>query len=186
MPGQVINITELETSRLRLRAWRKEDRIPFAKLNADPEVMRYFPTTLSTEESNDLADQISDRMTNQGWGFWAVERKDSAHFIGFVGLNHPSYELPVTPCTEIGWRLAKPDWGMGYATEAAKAALDFGFTKLHLPTIYSFTSTTNQRSMNVMLRLGMNNTKQNFEHPIIPPHHPLREHVLYKIDNPAQ
>lgn len=179
------DIIELKTPRLILRAWREADKPVFARINADPAVMKYYPAPLTAEESNDLAAEISHRMDEQGWGFWAVELKTTSKFIGFVGLNNPGYELPVSPCAEIGWRLAKAHWGMGYATEAGHAALDFGFTELQLPSIYSFASVTNTRSVNVMRRLGMNDTRQNFEHPIIPPNHPLREHVLYKINNPT-
>ncbi len=145
--------------------------------------MKYYPSTLSTDESNQLANKITTKLAAQGWGFWAVELKISKQFIGFVGLNQPSYDLPITPCTEIGWRLAKPFWGMGYATEAGRLALDYGFTQLALLEIYSFASVGNQRSINVMKRLNMTNTNQNFEHPLIPSGHPLREHVLYRIDN---
>ncbi len=147
--------------------------------------MEFYPATLSSDESNELADKISAKIHANGWGFWAVELKISSQFIGFVGLNNPTYQLPVTSCTEIGWRLAKPYWGMGYATEAGQAALDFGFSQLNLSTIHAFASAANIRSIRVMHRLGMTNTEQNFEHPLIPEHHPLREHVLYKINNPG-
>lgn len=96
--------------------------------------------------------------------------------------NKPTYELPVTTCVEIGWRLAREYWGKGYATEAAKASLDIGFRKLDLEEVYSFTSVSNWKSRAVMERLNMVNTKSNFEHPMIPQNSPLREHVLYKID----
>jgi len=183
VPLRQISTLDLQTPRLHLRNWRQQDWPEFARLNADPEVMEYYPTTLSTDESNELADKISTKLTDQGWGFWAVELKITSQFIGFVGLNQPIYDLPVSPCTEIGWRLAKPFWGMGYATEAGRIALDYGFTILALTEIYSFASTSNLRSISVMKRLNMTDTRQNFEHPIIPPNHPLREHVLYKIDN---
>ncbi|NOX91724.1 MAG: GNAT family N-acetyltransferase [Gammaproteobacteria bacterium] len=120
-------------------------------------------------------------ISDQLWGFWAVETKSENEFIGFVGLHKPTYDLPVTPCVEIGWRVCNKYWGKGYATEAAQESLRFAFEELKLSEVYSFTSVSNTRSWSVMERLKMENTKNNFEHPIIPEGHPLREHVLYKI-----
>ena len=175
-------IVEIDTPRLKLRQWQQEDWPVFAKMNANPEVMKYYPRVLSTAESNAMAQKLAKLISQRGWGFWAVEKRDEKKFIGFVGLNIPSYELPVTPCVEIGWRLGKEYWGCGYATEAAKASLALAFETLNLSEIYSFTSVANKKSQAVMQRLSMINTKQNFEHPIIPEKHPLREHVLFKID----
>ena len=179
------NIIEIETLRLNLRQWRQEDRPAFARLNADPMVMRYYPGVLSAKESNAMAQKMERLIHKQGWGFWAVEKRDDQRFIGFVGLNKPAYELPVTPCVEIGWRLAKEYWGCGYASEAAKACLNVAFNRLNLSDVYSFTSLTNTKSQAVMQRLGMTNTHANFEHPMIPENHPLREHVLYRIAKPS-
>jgi len=177
-----IEITELSTEHLILRQWRDNDLPPFAKLNADLGVMEYYPNTLNLEESNEMARKLKSLLANRGWGFWAVEEKKSNQFIGFVGLHQPTYDLPVTGCTEIGWRLAKSYWGLGYATEAAKMALNYAFTTLNEKEIFSFTPTGNHRSRSVMERIGMQNTKNNFEHPIIPKGHKLRDHVLYKIN----
>ena len=174
-------LIELETSRLKLRQWRKQDFPVFAAINADTTVMKYYPNTLSEKESNELANRIQSLISERGWGFWAVEEKNGEEFIGFVGLHIPTAELPCTPCVEIGWRLAKSLWGNGYATEAAKAALNVAFEQLSLSEVYSFTSVGNARSRSVMERIGMVNTGDNFEHPDIPPGHQLREHVLYKL-----
>lgn len=173
---------KLQTKRLTLRSWKKTDYGEFAKLNSDPEVMKYFPATLSREESDSLADRISTLIDKNGYGFWAVEEHNASQFIGFVGLNIPAYELPVKPCMEVGWRLARPYWGQGYATEAANASLDFAFTELEQKNVYSFTAVPNIKSRAVMQRIGMQNTNRYFEHPEVPENHPLREHVLYKID----
>ena len=173
-------IVELKTERLILRQWKKKDYPYFAKMNADPDVMEFYPSTLTQSESNAMADRIKAFIIERSWGFWAVEVIETGQFIGFVGLHKPTYDLPVTPCVEIGWRLAKEHWGSGYATEAGKAALEFAFNVLGLKEIYSFTSVGNYRSRAVMERLGLHNTKVNFEHPIIPEGSPLREHVLYK------
>ncbi|MFC1749757.1 GNAT family N-acetyltransferase [Pseudomonadota bacterium] len=174
-------VIELKTERLILRQWKKSDFQPFANMSADPAVMEYYPSTLNVAESNAMASRIKDLLSEHGWGFWAVETLDTSQFIGFVGLNSPSYDLPVTPCVEIGWRLNKASWGKGYATEAANEALKFAFDELDLNEVYSFSSVSNRKSWRVMQRLGMFDTYKNFEHPIIPEGHALREHVLYKI-----
>lgn len=172
---------ELKTERLLLRQWKEEDYKPFAKLNADPDVMEYYPSTLSETKSNAMADWIKTLIKENSWGFWATELIETKQFIGFVGLNNPAYDLPVTPCIEIGWRLAKEYWGKGYATEAGRAVLTFTFEGLGLKDVYSFTSIDNQKSVAVMERLGLKNMNNNFEHPILPEGDPLSEHVLYKI-----
>lgn len=175
-------LIEIETPRLRLRQWQVKDKPLFAKINLDPDVMAYYPRTLDSGESNILADMFKTLIAEKGWGFWAVERKEDASFIGFVGLHEPAYDLPVTPCVEIGWRLSTKAWGKGYATEAAQAVMHVAFVEIKLSEVFSFASVTNKKSIAVMERIGMSNTQCNFEHPIIPEQHPLREHVLYKIN----
>lgn len=172
---------KLETKRLILRQWKESDFPVFAKMNADPAVMEYYPSTLSEEESSIMANKITTLISDQSWGFWAVETKKEKEFIGFVGLHRPGYDLPVTPCVEIGWRLGKKYWGKGYATEAAVESLRFAFEELELNQVYSFTSVSNLKSRSVMERIKMENTGNNFEHPHIPKGNLLREHVLYKI-----
>ncbi|WP_455199322.1 GNAT family N-acetyltransferase [Kaarinaea lacus] len=178
----MMGLIEIETQRLKLRQWKKEDRPLFAKINADPEVMQFYPSVLDEKESEDLAEKIELLIKEKGWGFWAVEVKNENKFIGFVGLHEPEYDLPITPCTEIGWRLAKEYWGIGYATEAAKACLEVAFIELGLSEVYSFTPTSNKKSQAVMERLGMVNTNNNFDHPMVPENSSLSEHLLYKID----
>lgn len=172
---------KLTTKRLVLRQWKESDYKPFSKLNADPVVMEYYPSVLSDKESNNMADKLKGFISEQGWGLWAVETKKEKKFIGFVGLHKPTYTLPVSPCVEIGWRLAKEYWGNGYAIEAAEESLKFAFEALNLGEVYSFTPVLNARSRSVMKRLNMSDTKNNFEHAIIPEGHPLREHLLYII-----
>ncbi len=175
------DVIELETTRLKMRQWKREDWPLFAELNADPIVMEFFPGTLTESESNEMADKIYVLLAERSWGFWAVEEKKTGMFIGFAGLHRPIVELPFSPCVEIGWRLARRCWGKGYATEAALAALKVAFEELNLKKVYSFTSVGNTRSRAVMERLHMVNTTQNFEHPGIPEGHCQREHVLYKL-----
>lgn len=173
---------ELKTDRLILREWRDEDRVPFAELNADPEVMEHFPMLLAKDLSDSLADRIQSHFDEHGYGLWAVEVPGVAPFIGFVGLSRPRFETHFTPCVEIGWRLARKHWNQGYATEAAQAALKFGFAKIGLEGIVSFTVPANLASRRVMEKLGMtHNPSEDFEHPSLPVGHPLRRHVLYRL-----
>jgi RimJ/RimL family protein N-acetyltransferase len=172
-------IHELHTERLRLRGWRPEDREPFAQLNADPAVREHFPGLMSRAESDALADRIERELAAEGCGFWAVEIPGVTSFAGFVGLSRPAFEASFTPCVEIGWRLASPYWGRGYATEGARAALAFGFEQLGMTEIVAFTVPANRRSIRVMEKIGMVFSEE-FDHPSIAPGHPLRRHVLYK------
>jgi len=174
-------VIEIHTERLLLRQWRKEDRKPFAAMNADSEVMRFFHAPLSYEQSDAMADRCQMFLEKHGWGLWAVEVKTERIFIGFVGLSIPVADLPFNPCVEIGWRLASTAWGKGYATEAARAALRVGFVDLKLEEIVSFTSVINTRSRAVMERLGMKKDNQTFEHPCVPVGNHLREHCLYRL-----
>jgi ribosomal-protein-alanine N-acetyltransferase len=172
----------LETPRLLLRRWRDEDREPFAALNADPEVMRYFPAPLTREQSDAMVDRIEAHFGEHDWGLWGVERRADGVFLGFVGLSPAVFEAPFTPAVEVGWRLAREAWGAGYATEAASAALADGFERLALVEIVSLTAVGNERSRRVMERLGMRrDPADDFEHPAVPPGHPLRPHVLYRL-----
>jgi len=173
-------VPDLETPRLRLRRWRPEDLNPFAALNADPEVMEHFPSALSREESIATVSRIEKHFEKHGYGLWAVELPGEAPFIGFIFLAVPAFEASFTPCVEIGWRLARPWWGQGFATEGARAVLAHGFESLKLPEIVSFTVPGNTRSRRVMEKLGMRYSEE-FEHPNLPPQHPLCRHVLYRL-----
>lgn len=179
-------MAEFRTERLLLRQWRDEDLEPFAALNGDPETMRYFPSPPSRQESDSLAERARLQIADEGWGLWAVEVAGGASFIGFVGLARPSFEEHFTPAVEVGWRLAREHWGCGYATEAGRAALAYGFEELGLAEIVSFTSRLNTRSWRVMERLGMSHDRAgDFEHPRVPVGHPLRPHVLYRLSRTA-
>ena len=172
----------IRTHRLLLRLWRDEDLAPFAALNADPRVMEHFPKLLDRAESDAVAVRIRENFDRRGFGLWAVEVPGVADFIGFVGLSVPHFEAHFTPCVEIGWRLARDHWGFGFASEAARAAVDFGFSQLELDQIVSFTVPANKRSRAVMERIGMTRTPvDDFDHPSLPDGHPLRRHVLYRL-----
>jgi RimJ/RimL family protein N-acetyltransferase len=171
---------EFETDRLLLRQWRDQDLEPFAALSADPQVMEFFPTTLNREASDALVERCRGLIADRGWGFWAVELKDSGDFIGIVGLHVTAPELPCGEKVEVGWRLAANYWGRGYATEAARESLRVGFEILGLPEIVSFTAVINQRSRSVMERLGMQYLF-DFNHPQLPTTSLLRTHCLYSV-----
>lgn len=173
----------LETDRLILRQWQEKVLQPFAELNADPEVMKYFPKALSRQESDNVVSRFIEMIvSNQGWGFWAVEIKATGEFVGSVGLAHQPERFDFSPCTEIGWRINKKFWGQGIAKEAAQASLVYAFDVLHLREVVSFTSIHNSPSENLMKRLGMEK-QTTFLHPALPADHHLAEHVLYKIFN---
>jgi ribosomal-protein-alanine N-acetyltransferase len=174
----------IETQRLVLRDWLPSDYGPYIALNADKEVMEFFPSVKTAGETMEQISRLSSQIKKQGYGFFAVERKDNGAFIGFTGLEHPGFQAEFTPCVEIGWRLSKENWGFGFATEAATACLQFGFNNLALDEIYSFTSVHNARSEKVMQRIGM--TKEGyFDHPALEDGHLLKKHVLYKLTKPG-
>ena len=170
----------ISTERLVLRQWTEADREPWAELNADPIVMEFFPATLAREESDRAFDLFHARIERDGFGWFAAERIDTGELIGMIGLADQPDGLPISPCLEIGWRLKKDAWGHGFATEGARAALDFAFNTLGRDEVVSFTSLLNERSYRVMERLHMQRMPQTFEHPSVPKGHPLREHVVYK------
>ena len=173
---------EIPTARLRLRQWRDVDREPFAALNADPAVMRYFAAPFTGEASDRSIAVWQAEIVQRGWSNWAVELVQTGEFIGFVGLSVPRRAtLPFMPCVEIGWRLAHRFWGQGYATEAARAALGVGFERLEMPEIVSFTSLVNRPSRAVMERIGMVDSGEDFDHPALPEGSELRRHCLYRI-----
>ncbi len=174
-------MTELRTARLVLRQWCDEDRDPFAILNADPDVMEHFPAVLTREQSDAVAERARAGIEENGWGWWAVELLDDARFIGFIGLAVPSFEAHFTPAVEVGWRLARDQWGNGYASEGARVAVAFGFDQLGLMEIVSFTAEVNERSRRVMERIGMTHDEaDDFDHPSVSAG-PLRRHVLYRL-----
>ncbi|OCT11350.1 GNAT family acetyltransferase [Paenibacillus pectinilyticus] len=168
----------IETARLLLRDWQASDLEPFCRLNADAKVMRYFPKTLTTDETITFYEAIVSELKACGFGFYALEIKETQAFIGFIGFHKATFESDFTPCIEIGWRLKQEAWGKGYATEGAKACLQHGFTKLGLRDVYSFTADVNEPSKKVMMNIGMRFVKV-FNHPKVEESSSLYKHVLY-------
>lgn len=171
----------LTTERLILRPWKDADIEPFVALNGDPRVCEFYPHEgFSRTESLAFVSRVREELRQYGFGFWAVERKGQGDFIGTVGLKHLRASHPLAPNIEIGWRLAYDDWGQGYASEAARAALRYGFEKQALPEIIAFTAAVNRRSLAVMKRIGMQpDPKRDFQHPAIAQGHILKPHVTY-------
>jgi RimJ/RimL family protein N-acetyltransferase len=179
--------TVITTERLILRRWQESDRKPFARMNADLRVMKFFPATLSARESDSFADRIGAHFQQHGFGLCAAELRGDGSFIGFIGLNVPQFQAQFTPCVEIGWRLAADYWGQGLATEGAQAILDYGFETLRLNEIVSFTVPSNRRSRRIMEKLGMtHDPADDFDHPQLPAGHALRRHVLYRTSRSSR
>jgi RimJ/RimL family protein N-acetyltransferase len=172
---------EPETDRLWLRQWRPEDREPFAEICADAAVMEFLSSSRDRETTFSAIDKWSARISECGWGFWAIELKQAREFIGFVGLQVPAAGHPFLPCVEIGWRLARKHWGNGYASEGGREALKIAFEVLELPEVIATTALPNWRSRAVMERLGMKGPETTFEHPGVPVDNPLRTHVLFRL-----
>ena len=190
---------ELRTERLILRDWTDADREPFAVLNADPEVMAHFPAPLARAESDAMVDRIVTSMHRRGFGLWVVEVVGGPACIGFVGLNPIPFDAGFTPALEVGWRLARPAWGQGYAPEAAVACVDFAFASVRrdgddfamagpaderLDEVVSMTTPGNTNSRRVMEKIGLTrDPADDFDHPTIADRAPhLVRHVLYRVD----
>jgi RimJ/RimL family protein N-acetyltransferase len=176
-------VTELRTPRLLLREWGDADIDQLAAINADPEVMRYIAPPFTRERTEAFVEWQRGIFAERGWGLWAVEIERTGELAGVVGLNEPGFVTGV----EISWRLAREQWDKGYATEAARAALAFGFDELALEEIVSFTTVQNTRSRRVMERIGMTrDPAEDFAHPHVPEGDPLRPHVLYRLQAAAR
>ena len=182
MKTDTFSFLNLETQRLILRQWQPSDFEPFAQMNQDNEVMRYFPKHLSVEESIAMIEKSKVDLEHDKYGFWALLAKEGSEFLGFVALAQVQFECPFKGSIEIGWRLKKSAWGHGYASEAARELLNYGFKNLGLSEIVSLTAKLNKPSSRVMERIGMTrNPADDFDHPKIAFESPLRPHVLFKI-----
>ena len=176
----------IETERLILRRFKPEDTEAMTAINADPNVIEFFPTTMSREASIAHLKRTSDHWKTNGFGLLALELRQTGQMIGFTGLTIPTYTVPASPCVEIGWRLSPDAWGKGLAFEAAQACLQWGFSELGLNEIVSFTYEGNARSSNLMDRLGMHHDiADDFDHPMLPADSALLRHVLYRLARPT-
>lgn len=172
----------LETKRLRLREWRDSDIEPFAGINRDPAVMRFFPGALDRAQTIDYIEKAKEHFRRHGVGKWAVELRENGTLIGCVGIDTVDFDAPWRNVPEIAWRLSSRHWGQGYAPEAATAVIDFMFEEEDCPEIVAFTAVHNSQSRRVMEKIGMQyEAGADFDHPKLPVEHPLCRHVLYRI-----
>jgi RimJ/RimL family protein N-acetyltransferase len=177
----------VETERLILRRWREEDLAPFAAINADPNVMRFFLSTRTRAESDESVALYERHFETDGYGFAAAERKADGLFVGVIGIQAVRDRgYPFEPAVEVGWRLGSDHWRHGYATEGARAAIAAGFARFGLDEIVACTYAGNWPSRGVMTKLGMSrDPRDDFDHPLVPADHPLRPSVLYRLKRPA-
>lgn len=170
----------IKTERLGLRPWTMDDLQPMSELNADREVMRYFPSTPTKQETKNFITRMIDHQADHGYCYFATELLDTREFIGFIGLAYQTYEAPFTPATDIGWRLKRSAWGKGYATEGAKACVEFAFNVLNLSSIYSVASEINRPSLRVMEKIGMLKLGE-FDHPALTDYSELKKCVYMQL-----
>ena len=172
----------LSTKRLLLRRWTEEDRVRLAVIHSDHEVMRYRFASLSREQSDAMMDEVEACFDQNNFGLWAVERQRDGRLLGWTGLAVSDFDAPFCPAIDIGWTLAREAWGYGYATEAARASLDYAFGDLQLSEVVAHTTSLNEPSQAVMRRLGMiHDPNDDFDAPWYPIGHPLGRFVLYRI-----
>lgn len=169
-----------KSERLGFRNWQKSDYEPFATMNMDEMVTEFFPSCLTAEQSYSMIERMKLHYEENGTTFFAVDELESGSFIGFIGMVIPRFDAFFTPCHEIGWRLAQPFWNKGYATEGAKAVLNYGFNTLNLDVINAITSIPNIKSAHIMKKIGMEKIGE-FDHPQLPKGHVLERHVVYEI-----
>jgi len=171
----------IETARLILRPWRDADVDEWVAMSADPRVMEFFASTQERADAETAAAVMRERMDRNGFGWWALDVKGGASFAGVIALQDVPFGAPFTPAFEVGWRLAHEHWGRGYATEGARAALEFAFAELQHEEVVAMTAAVNLRSQMVMRRLGMTHDEtDDFDHPRLALGHRLRRHVLYR------
>ena len=181
--------TRLPTDRLIIRSWNwsEIDRTAFHNLNSDPQVMQYFPFTRTRQVADQVLEKLIDIAKKDGYGWAAICLKSTGQPIGFAGLSKVNFEAGFTPATEIGWRIMSDHWRKGYALEAASALIRHGFDDLGLAEIVAFAVKDNTPSIALMQRLGMQAFPDlDFDMPgIDEEHRQLRQHVFYRLSNPA-
>lgn len=175
-------MTTLTTDRLTLRPWQNSDRPPFAVMSADTESMQYLGSVWDQATADNFIDRMNKHHQDYGYGPMAIELKDSGEFIGFCGLKNVTFQSFFTPAIEIGWRIARPHWNQGYATEAARRIIDYGFSELKLPQIISYVTPANGASTKVMEKLGMIK-EQSFIHPSMNKEDLFSKMILFRLKN---
>lgn len=172
----------LETSRLTLRTWRDADAEAYYQINQDPKVLEFLPGPMTMQQVQDFMQRMNQQWEERRYTLWAAEEKASGNMIGFIGLNYLDLTPVLPPCVEIGWRLGSAFWYKGYATEGAKAALQFGFEQCQLQEITAIAVPENHRSLRVMEKIGLKRDENaDFNHPRLPANHKLSHHVFYRL-----
>jgi RimJ/RimL family protein N-acetyltransferase len=166
--------------RLGFRTWSVQDIVPMSLINADPEVMAFFPAVSSEEQTREFVERMQRQFDERGYCYYAVDRLDTGDFIGFIGLSLQTFEADFTPCVDIGWRLRRSAWGQGFATEGARRCLEYAFEDLDLICIYAVAPKINSRSEHIMKAIGMEKLKE-FSHPLLATDQRLRQCVLYRV-----
>lgn len=169
-----------KSERLGFRKWRDEDIEEFGKLNSDEEVMEHFPKTLSKKEVEYFIEKLKNHHEENGFTYYATEILETKEFIGMIGLAFQKYKTEFTPAIDIGWRLKRSSWGKGYATEGAKKCVEYAFNELDIKRIISVCTITNQKSENVMKKIGMTKVGE-FNHPELSNHPDYEKHFCYEI-----
>jgi RimJ/RimL family protein N-acetyltransferase len=175
---------ELLTPRLRLRPVQSEDLDVLERLGADERVMAPFGGAVSRAKTGEWLERLLLHWRAHGFGRYRVEHAGA--FVGVVGLSRAEFDAGIVPGVEVAWRLAFDHWGRGFATEAARAAIDEGFERLGLDAVIAVTTPDNARSRRVMERLGMSfSASETFDHPLVPEGDPHRTHLVYRLARPS-
>lgn len=169
-----------KSERLGFRDWITTDLEKLAEINADPEVMKFFPAVQSTVQTKAFIEKMSLQFKEKGFCYFAVDNLKTGDFIGFIGLSEQTFDADFNPCIDVGWRLKQAAWNNGFATEGAQRCLDYAFNALRLEKINAMAPKINLPSVNVMKKLGMKEVL-TFNHPLLTDHARLRECVLYEF-----
>ncbi|MEE9437962.1 MAG: GNAT family N-acetyltransferase [Saprospiraceae bacterium] len=170
-----------KSERLGFRNWTNNDLREFTEINADPEVMEHFPSTLSEKETEDLIQRLKKHFEEREYTYFATEILKTGELIGFIGLAYQTYETEFCPATDIGWRLKKTAWGKGYATEGAEKCIEYAFEELKISKIFSVCTVNNRNSENVMKKIGMTK-KGEFNHPKLKDYPEYERCLWYEIN----
>lgn len=170
------------SERLGFRNWIDTDVDKMIVINSNKEVMEFFPLTQTKEQTQTFIDRMKQMYQDKGFCYFVVETLSDNKFIGFIGLAEQNYPADFTPCIDIGWRLHPDFWNNGYATEGAKACLNYATHILKLESVYAVAPSINLKSIEVMRKIGMSYVK-DFSHALLQNNTRLRDCVLYVIKN---
>ena len=166
------------SSRLGFRNWQDADVEQMILINSNKEIMKFFPFLPSEQQTRDFVIRMQKQFAHKGYCYFATDLLETNTFIGFIGLSEQTFKASFTPCTDIGWRLSNEHWSKGYATEGAKACLEYAGKLLKLPQIFAIASQINENSIKVMDKIGMRYLR-NFDHPNLLEHPRLKNCVVY-------